>query len=113
MIPQPATLIHGARRGEGAANMTNATELIASKPPTRAEWIAMANSHLRALRCAFVLVNGSASAMSRLPSKGKADVVSRLGDAANFHRAYAELCEMAERRLLDECLRARRKSLSR
>jgi len=93
--------------------MTNATELLASKPPARAEWIAMANSHLHALRCAFVLVNGSASAMSRLPSKDKADVVSRLGEAANFHRAYAELCEIAERRLLDECLRARRKSLSR
>ena len=93
--------------------MTNATALMASKPPSRAEWIAMANSHLHALRCAFVLVSGSASAVSRLPSKDKADVVSRLGEAGNFHRAYAELCEIAERRLLDECLRARRKSLSR
>ena len=93
--------------------MTNAAELAASKPPTRAEWTAMANPHLHALRCAFVVVNGSASAMARLPAKDKADLVSRLGEAANFHLAYAKLCETAERRLLDECLRARRKSSSR
>ena len=88
--------------------MRNAAELATSKPPTRAEWIAMANSHLHALRCAFVLVNGSASAMALLPTKDQADVVSRLGEAANFHRVFAELCDTAERRLLDDSLRVRR-----
>ena len=88
--------------------MIYATELTASKPPTRAQWIAMANSHLHALRCAFVLVNGSASAMARLPMKDQADVVSRLEEAANFHHVFAELCDTAERQLLDESLRARR-----
>jgi hypothetical protein len=29
------------------------------------------------------------------------DVVTELGRAADFHRSFAELCETAERRLLD------------
>jgi hypothetical protein len=64
----------------------------------------MADSHLRALRCAYVLANGSASAVARLPAKDMANVVTELGRAASFHRLFADLCETAERRLIDASL---------
>jgi hypothetical protein len=34
------------------------------------------------------------------------DVVTELGRAADFHRSFAELCETAERRLLDVAMSA-------
>ena len=55
--------------------------------PSGSRWL---NSHLHALRCAFVLVNGSAS--PRLPASDRDSVVTHLGQAANFHRVFAELC---------------------
>jgi hypothetical protein len=84
--------------------MTTAAKFAAAKPPTPDEWAAMADSHLRALRCAYVLANGSTWAMARLPAREMGNVVTELGRAAHFHRVFAELCETAERRLLDASL---------
>jgi hypothetical protein len=81
--------------------MTTQAVLAAAIPPTTDEWIAMADFHLRALLAAYVLANGSASSMAGLPAKEMGSVVTELGSAANFHRVFAELCETAERRLLD------------
>jgi hypothetical protein len=64
----------------------------------------MADSHLRALLAAYVLANGSALSMARLPAREMGSVVTELGRAANFHRVFAELCETAERRLLDAAI---------
>lgn len=85
-------------------------EFAATKPPTSDEWIVMADAHLHALRCAFVLANGSASAMANLPASEMGNVVIALGQAAHFHRVYAELCETAERRLIDASLARQRSS---
>ena len=84
--------------------MTTQAYLAATIPPTAAEWAAMADFHLQALLVAYVLVNGSASSMARLPAKEMGNVVTDLGRAANFHRVFAELCETAERRLLDAAI---------
>lgn len=79
----------------------NAAELAATKPPTSTEWIAMTHAHIRALRCAFVLAKGSDSAIADLAASEIGNIVIALGQAAHFHRVYAELCETAERRLID------------
>jgi hypothetical protein len=84
--------------------MTTQAYLAATIPPTPDEWAAMADYHLRALLVAYVLANGSASSMTRLPAKEMGNVVTDLGRAANFHRVFAELCETAERRLLDAAI---------
>jgi plasmid maintenance system antidote protein VapI len=73
-------------------------------PPTPGEWAAMADNHLRALRLAYVIANDSASALVGRRSKRTADMAMKLGQAARFHRAFAELCEMAEKRLIDASL---------
>ena len=86
--------------------MTTQAHLAATIPPTTDEWTAMAHSHLRALLMAYVLANGSASSMARLPAKDMGNLVTELGRAANFHRSFAELCETAERRLLDVAISA-------
>jgi hypothetical protein len=39
-------------------------------------------------------------------AKEMGNVVTELGRAANFHRSFAELCETAERRLLDVAMSA-------
>ena len=80
------------------------SEFLATVPPTPAEWAAMADNHLRALRLAYVIVNGSPSAFPRGPAKQMANVATALGQAAQFHRAFAELCETAEKRLIDASL---------
>jgi len=81
--------------------MTTQAYLAATIPPTADEWAAMSNYHLRALLAAYVIANGSPSSVARVPAKEMGDVVTDLGLAANFHRAFAELCETAERRLID------------
>ena len=86
--------------------MTTQAYLAAIVPPTTQEWMWMANSHLRALLAAYVIANGSRSSVTRLPAKEMGDVVTELGRAADFHRSFAELCETAERRLLDVAMRA-------
>jgi hypothetical protein len=86
--------------------MTTQAYLAATIPPTADEWAAMADLHLRALLVAYVLANGSASSMARLPAKEMGNVVTERGRAANFHRSFAELCETAERRLLDVAMSA-------
>jgi hypothetical protein len=73
-------------------------------PPTPGEWAAMADNHLRALRLAYVIANDSASALVGRRSKRTADMAIKLGQAARFHRAFAELCEIAEKRLIDASL---------
>jgi hypothetical protein len=80
------------------------TEFAATVPPTPAEWAAMADNHLRALRLAYVIANGSASALAGGPAKQMANMATMLGQAAQFHRAFAELCETAEKRLIDASL---------
>ena len=85
--------------------MTN-QELAATIPPTADEWAAMAGSHLRALLAAYVIANGSLSSVTRVPAKEMGDVVTELSRAANFHRSFAELCETAERRLIDVAIGA-------
>jgi hypothetical protein len=69
--------------------------------PTPAEWAAMADNYLRALRLAYVVANGSALAVAGRRAKQTADMAKKLGRAAPFHRAFAELCETAEKRLID------------
>ena len=86
--------------------MTTQEHLAATVPPTADEWVAMAHSHLRALLAAYVIANGSASSTARLPAKDMGPVVTELGWAANFHRSFAELCETAERRLVDAAIGA-------
>ena len=81
--------------------MSTQAYLAATTPPTHDEWAAMANSHLRALLAAYVIANGSPSSVTRVPAKEMGEVVTELGRAADFHRCFAELCETAERRLLD------------
>jgi hypothetical protein len=90
----------------GESAMTTQAYLAATIPPTADEWTKMADTHLRALLAAYVLANGSASSVARLPAKDMGDVVSELGRAANFHRSFAELCERAERRLIDVAISA-------
>jgi hypothetical protein len=87
---------------EGLAMMTS--EFAGTVPPTPAEWAAMADYHLRALRLAYVIANSSASALAGGPQKQMANVATMLGQAAEFHRAIAELCETAERLLIDASL---------
>jgi hypothetical protein len=62
--------------------------------------------HIRALLAAYVIANGSPSSVTRVPAKEMGDVVTELERAANFHRSFAELCETAERRLLDVAMSA-------
>ena len=81
--------------------MTTQAHLAATIPPTTDEWTGMANSHLRALLVAYLLANGSASSMARLPAREMGSLATELGRAANFHRAFADLCDTAERRLID------------
>jgi hypothetical protein len=81
--------------------MTTQAYLAATIPPTADEWAGMADFHLRALLAAYVIANGSPSSVTRVPVKEMGDVVTELGRAADFHRSFAELCETAERRLLD------------
>jgi hypothetical protein len=64
----------------------------------------MADYHLRALRLAYVIANSSASALAGGLQKQMANVATMLGQAAQFHRAFAELCETAERLLIDASL---------
>jgi hypothetical protein len=86
--------------------MTTQAYLAAIIPPTTQEWMWMADSHLRALLAAYVIANGSPSSVTRVPAREMGDVVTELGRAANFHRSFAELCETAERRLLDVAMNA-------
>jgi hypothetical protein len=79
-------------------------EFVASVPPTPAEWAAMADNHLRALRLAYVIANGFVSASACRSAKQTANVATMLGQAAQFHRAFAELCEAAEERLIEASL---------
>lgn len=88
---------------QGLAVMTS--EFAATVPPTPGEWAAMADNHLRALRLAYVITNGSTSALAGGPARQMANVATMLGQAAQFHRAFAELCEMAEKRLIDAILK--------
>jgi hypothetical protein len=74
------------------------------RPAHTAEWAAMADYHLRALRLAYVIANSSASALAGGLQKQMANVATMLGQAAQFHRAFAELCETAERLLIDASL---------
>ena len=80
------------------------SEFAANIPPTPAEWAAMADNHLRALRLAYVIANGSSSAFASGRAKQMANMATILGQAAQFHRAFAELCETAEKRLIDASL---------
>src|SRR6185437_7412902 len=89
-------------RAEGLAMTTS--EFAATVPPTPAEWAAMADNHLRALRLAYVIANGSGLVLVGRPAKQTANVATGLGLAAQFHRAFAELCETAEKRLIDASL---------
>jgi hypothetical protein len=86
--------------------MTTQEHLAVTIPPTADEWAAMAGSHLRALLAAYVIANGSPSSVARVPAKEMGDVVTELGRAANFHRSFAELCETAERRLVNVAIGA-------
>ena len=86
--------------------MTTQAYLAATIPPTADEWRWMADPHLRALLAAYVIADGSPSSVARVPAKEMGDVVTELGRAANFHRSFAELCETAERRLLDVAMSA-------
>lgn len=86
--------------------MTTQAHLATTIPPTADEWASMADYHLRALLVAYVVVNGSASSTARLPAKDMGKVVTELGRAADFHRSFAELCETAERRLIDAAIGA-------
>ena len=86
--------------------MTTRAYLASTIPPTAEEWAAMSNFHLRALLAAYVIANGSPTSVARVPAKEMGDVVTDLGQAASFHRAFAELCETAERRLIDVAIRA-------
>jgi hypothetical protein len=86
--------------------MTTQAYLAATIPPTTDEWMWMADSHLRTLLAAYVIANGSPSSVARVPAKEMGNVVMDLGRAADFHRGFAELCETAERRLLDVAMSA-------
>ena len=86
--------------------MTIQAYLAATIPPTTDEWMWMANFHLRTLLAAYVIANGSPSSVARVPAKEMGNVVMDLGRAADFHRGFAELCETAERRLLDVAMSA-------
>ena len=77
------------------------SEFAGTVPPTPAQWTAMADRHLRALRLAYVIANGYLSAFAFEPTTPMANVATALGQAAQFHRAFAELCEAAERLLID------------
>jgi hypothetical protein len=81
--------------------MTTEAHLAATIPPTVDEWVWMADSHLRVLLAAYVVANGSPSTVTRVPAREMGDVVTELGLAAEFHRSFAELCETAERRLIN------------
>ena len=80
------------------------SEFAATIPPTPAEWAAMAGNHLRGLRLAYVIANGSPSALAGGPAKQMTNVPTMLGQAAQFHRAFAELCETAEKHVTDASL---------
>ncbi|HLY00631.1 MAG TPA: hypothetical protein VKR62_18190 [Roseiarcus sp.] len=80
------------------------SEFAATVPPTPAEWAAMADNHLRALRLAYVIANGSGFVSVGRPAKQMANVATMLGQAAQSRRAFAELCERAEKRLIDASL---------
>jgi len=86
--------------------MTTRAYLAATIPPTTDEWKWMAESHLRTLLAAYVIANGSPSSVARVPAREMGDVVTELERAANFHHSFAELCETAERRLLDVAMSA-------
>jgi hypothetical protein len=60
----------------------------------------------RALHAAYVIANGYRSSVTRVLAKEMGDVVTELGRAAESHRSFAELCETAERRLLDVAMSA-------
>jgi hypothetical protein len=79
-------------------------EFATTIPPTPAEWTAMADNHLRALRLAYVIANGTLLALAGRRAKQTAYMATMLGRAARFHRAFAELCETAEKRLIDASL---------
>ena len=83
------------------------TEIAAAVPPTPAEWAAIADDHLRSLRMAYVIANGSPSALPGGLGKHLANLATILGQAAHFHRTFAELCETAEKRLIDASLSRR------
>jgi hypothetical protein len=53
-------------------------------PPSAAEWVEMADNHLRALRMAYVIANGAAPLLARGPAKQMANVATILGHAAQF-----------------------------
>ena len=61
----------------------------------------MSGRHLVTLRVAFVFANAPASKLEGLRAGSMGNVATMLGEAANFHRAFGELCETAERRLFD------------
>jgi hypothetical protein len=86
---------------EGLAMTTS--EFTTSFPPTPAEWAAMADT---SARTAFGLRHRERPllALARGPAKEMANVAAMLGQAAEFHRAFAELCETAEKRLIDASL---------
>ncbi len=86
--------------------MTTQAYLAATIPPTADEWMWMADWHLRALLAAYVIANGSPSSVAQVPAKEMGEVVTELGRVADFHRSFAELCETAERRLLDIAMSA-------
>jgi hypothetical protein len=54
------------------------SEFAATVPPTPAEWAAMADNHLRALHLAYVIANGSPSALAGRPAKQMANVAAML-----------------------------------
>jgi hypothetical protein len=60
------------------------SEFAPTVPPTPAEWAAMADNHPRALRLAYVIANGSASALAGGPAKQMANMATMLGQAAQF-----------------------------
>jgi hypothetical protein len=84
--------------------MTTEAHRAATIPPTPAEWVEMSDRHLLTLRVAFVFANAPASKFDGLPAGSMGNVVTMLVEAANFHRTFAELCEAAERRLLDAAI---------
>ena len=58
------------------------SEFAATVPPTPAEWAALADNHVRALRLAYVIANGSPSALVGGPAKQMANAPRNADEVA-------------------------------